>query len=893
MAANYHLRDITQQIFEQHPNAHLNEQNEPVVPADDLFDVFDTISERLGGGTILSDSEREQFIDLCTQNRGLEVTPEIVWKLIEARSTTSPPRSPRSDEDRGHDFEDFDGSHSRAQSNESYGGRISRPPSRGPTTPNVKSPLDSERRQRSTPLNSVVPPSSWSRPTPHHRRKSDAGSRSDSESQASPSAWASRTGRNRAPSNPTSPSPTSYNSDFQFPPNSPGNNRPASRPSSRGGYNSNYEYGYMSNDDNNQTVKRRPRSRYGGYNDSFDAGVSSLPMPRTSGPDSDDDENDASLVQERQPTLSMISMEEHERMEALQRANEELTRKLAELRDTLERRIAEHEQEMLMRENHLEELKSELLASNREEKELRAKDARNMAQITALEADIAKTAKALELSKNTYSSLQKQYQEQTALSERYREDIRRRDETIRSMKDAATLQEIEISKWAKEHEIWEERIRQLETELSSAIEAHSQLDEQKHENLLLKETIDRMRFEIDTMRDAASSGAAGSGLSSAANTISKSLGAELQGKMNWDMEEEHLDDSGEMLSEGTAVAEEEIDSDQEEEDIIQTIITKKKRKVASRANVIETRRTFEEVKEYSDNGTQYDATLFSVNHGMQTEPEYKPKKASFSIQTDEMPQPKPVPPPTPRITVEMEIQTETAEEEVSAQHDESLASSSSTVVPVADVPTPKGKSKLLDPLDDPPTYNQATEEERAVDDALKKWHGGARFPFDAVPGGVSEETLEDWKALKQELGVDCLVIDKIIANTLKAAGPSTSSSSRRDEKLPARRSRFYNIYNTYVYGEKSSSSSIVKSLVAQGLMVVGASALVMMVLAPQQAHHYAIPGGPTYYDRAAWSSFNTMGPGGEGFGPDGTAAVWNFLGRLGGGAARIARGWPT
>jgi len=32
---------------------------------------------------------------------------------------------------------------------------------------------------------------------------------------------------------------------------------------------------------------------------------------------------------------------------------------------------------------------------------------------------------------------------------------------------------------------------------------------------------------------------------------------------------------------------------------------------------------------------------------------------------------------------------------------------------------------------------------------------------------------------------------------------------------------------------------------------------------------------------------------GEGFGPDGTAAVWNFLGRVGGGAARMARGWPT
>lgn len=101
-----------------------------------------------------------------------------------------------------------------------------------------------------------------------------------------------------------------------------------------------------------------------------------MPMPRTSGEDSDDDEMDESLVQERQPTVSMISMEESERMEALQRANEDLTRKLAEMRDTLERRISEHEQEMHLAENRLEELRSELASSNREEKELRAKDVR-------------------------------------------------------------------------------------------------------------------------------------------------------------------------------------------------------------------------------------------------------------------------------------------------------------------------------------------------------------------------------------------------------------------------------------------------------------------------------------------------------------------------------------
>ena len=77
------------------------------------------------------------------------------------------------------------------------------------------------------------------------------------------------------------------------------------------------------------------------------------------------------------------------------------------------------------------------------------------------------------------------------------------------------------------------------------------------------------------------------------------------------------------------------------------------------------------------------------------------------------------------------------------------------------------------------------------------------------------------------------------------------------------------------------------------MLFVGATALVLLAAAPYMAPQYAVPGGATYYDRAAWNSFNSIHAGGEMFAPDGTAAVWNFIGRVGGGAARIARGWPT
>jgi hypothetical protein len=39
-----------------------------------------------------------------------------------------------------------------------------------------------------------------------------------------------------------------------------------------------------------------------------------------------------------------------------------------------------------------------------------------------------------------------------------------------------------------------------------------------------------------------------------------------------------------------------------------------------------------------------------------------------------------------------------------------------------------------------------------------------------------------------------------------------------------------------------------------------------------------IPGGPTYYDRAAWTSFNSMQASGEGFAADRASAFWDLIG---------------
>jgi hypothetical protein len=109
--------------------------------------------------------------------------------------------------------------------------------------------------------------------------------------------------------------------------------------------------------------------------------------------------------------------------------------------------------------------------------------------------------------------------------------------------------------------------------------------------LMLKETIDRMRFEMDGMRAGAALGLPlGNASTATVNSLSKTLGAELMGKMEWDEgdgegeddkqgeEEEGVeqDRSLDLESEGNESVTV-FEADEDEDDVIQTIITRKKR----------------------------------------------------------------------------------------------------------------------------------------------------------------------------------------------------------------------------------------------------------------------------------------------------------------------------
>jgi hypothetical protein len=108
----------------------------------------------------------------------------------------------------------------------------------------------------------------------------------------------------------------------------------------------------------------------------------------------------------------------------------------------------------------------------------------------------------------------------------------------------------------------ETRMTQLEEELIEMRKAEGNLDLQKAENLLLKETIDRLRFELDEMTNNATTGSL-SVPSSHPGTFSKSLGAEISRTERGKFELEEGDE--------TAVDEQSSGSEQGEEEI-QTII---------------------------------------------------------------------------------------------------------------------------------------------------------------------------------------------------------------------------------------------------------------------------------------------------------------------------------
>ena len=120
---------------------------------------------------------------------------------------------------------------------------------------------------------------------------------------------------------------------------------------------------------------------------------------------------------------------------------------------------------------------------------------------------------------------------------RLRDMLRSRDAEIKDLEEASASHEADEEKTKREIEALEHEVKRLEEDLTVARRAESILETQKQENLQLKETIDRMRFDLDEARAASASRASGPGHqrgltdSSGHPTLSRNLGDELNKRL--------------------------------------------------------------------------------------------------------------------------------------------------------------------------------------------------------------------------------------------------------------------------------------------------------------------------------------------------------------------------
>lgn len=241
---------------------------------------------------------------------------------------------------------------------------------------------------------------------------------------------------------------------------------------------------------------------------------------------------------------------------------------------------------------------------------------------------------------------------------------------------------------------------------------------------MLKETIDRLRFDLDELRSTKSSSVGGaSGTASLAGTLSRSLANELKAQLH--------DGEGDRSREEEPAEEVEETERGSDDDYVETIIKRRKvralrtlqglwlicllQKVARRTTPGPGPANEDVVKEYTDEATQHGPAQYAVSHEAQTDaPPPAPPTASTSAQTDTAPRPA--------------------------------------------TPPPKREA--------PPPYHVLDEAERdAISHAvIERWHPG----YAARGGGgggvrVSAAAVREWASLKRELGFECAAIEEVVA----------------------------------------------------------------------------------------------------------------------------------
>ncbi|UZJ56985.1 hypothetical protein CBS101457_006305 [Exobasidium rhododendri] len=218
--------------------------------------------------------------------------------------------------------------------------------------------------------------------------------------------------------------------------------------------------------------------------------------------------NDSVVIQARLDALHRTLVEKDRQYDAVQQEHESFIAKLQE---------------------DLEENRTLISVKKKEEKESKIRENGHMDTIASLEADLNKSEKMLQSTKEHLIKAKSDYEDQVSETERLRTKMSELQEELRRVLAEEKLQIETARAWDVDRERYRKTIRDLRDKVDEIEAETARLEEREREIRVLKEQIDRLGIELEEMRRGSSLlGPRGRGGSEADNgTMSKRLGAEL------------------------------------------------------------------------------------------------------------------------------------------------------------------------------------------------------------------------------------------------------------------------------------------------------------------------------------------------------------------------------
>ncbi|CAG8498314.1 10151_t:CDS:10 [Paraglomus brasilianum] len=189
-----------------------------------------------------------------------------------------------------------------------------------------------------------------------------------------------------------------------------------------------------------------------------------------------------------------------EQLSRLHRHTVELAKRLKESERHLTNVARQHEERIEELQHKLEETKADLQNKKREIQDHKSKEKTNLHQISALEIEIQKIHKNLNGQKQLYNQLKRQYEEQSEEAEKLRDLVRVKEgELANTTKNLSNFTAGE-KKWIEERQRLESALAKLEADVALAQQSEVELEQQRTENSVLKETIDKLKLDLDEIR---------------------------------------------------------------------------------------------------------------------------------------------------------------------------------------------------------------------------------------------------------------------------------------------------------------------------------------------------------------------------------------------------------